>query len=54
MLEESQVDFHTDLEDEEIILPRTQGGLRDGQTDWSGKNWQGVSVPGGGDGMCKG
>lgn len=36
MLEESQVEFHIDLEDEEIILPSAQGSLWDGWMDWVG------------------
>lgn len=42
------------LEDEEIILPSAQGGLRDGRMDWNGKNRQGgVGIPGVGDGMLQ-
>lgn len=54
MLEESQVVFHVDLEDEEIILPSAQGGLRDGHRDWNGKSQQGVGIQVEGMACCQG
>lgn len=51
MLEESQIVFHMDLEDEEIILPSVQSGLRNGHRDWNGKNQQEDGHSGSGDGM---
>lgn len=53
MLEESQVEFHIDLEDEEIILPSAQGSLWDGWMDWVGRNQEGGGHSGEGDGICK-